>query len=212
MGEGGLESGPGGGASVSSRVVKRALLGFYRMQGWTAVGTPPPGGRYVIIAAPHTSNWDFVYFLGLVNELGIDAHFMAKDSLFRWPMGGFMRDMGGISVDRSARHNVVDAIVAEFARRKTFALTIAPEGTRSAVQQWRTGFYHIALGAGVPMVVGLMDYGRKIGGLGPAIMPTGDYKADMRQVAEIYKSVTPRHPERGIKDFAGMFNAGKSNA
>jgi 1-acyl-sn-glycerol-3-phosphate acyltransferase len=75
--------------------VKRALLGFYRMQGWKAVGTPPPGGRYVIIAAPHTSNWDFVYFLGLVNELGIDAHFMAKDSLFRWPMGGFMRDMRG---------------------------------------------------------------------------------------------------------------------
>jgi 1-acyl-sn-glycerol-3-phosphate acyltransferase len=148
-----------------------------------------------------------VYFLGLVNELGLDAHFMAKDSLFRWPMGGFMRDMGGISIDRSARNNVVDAMIAEFARRDRFALTIAPEGTRSAVNQWRTGFYHIALGAGVPMVVGLMDYGRKVGGLGPAIMPTGDYKADMRQVAEIYQSVTPKHPERGIKDFAGMFDA-----
>jgi 1-acyl-sn-glycerol-3-phosphate acyltransferase len=196
-----------GRASLTSRVVKRALLGFYRMQGWKAVGTPPPGGRYVIIAAPHTSNWDFVYFLGLVNELGLDAHFMAKDSLFRWPMGGFMRDMGGISIDRSARHNVVDAMIAEFALRDRFALTIAPEGTRSAVQQWRTGFYHIALGAGVPMVVGLMDYGRKVGGLGPAIMPTGDYKADMQQVAEIYQSATPKHPERGIKDFAGMFNA-----
>ena len=129
MGEGVLESGPGGRmASLSSRLVKRALLGFYRMQGWKAVGTPPPGGRYVIIAAPHTSNWDFVYFLGLVNELGLDAHFMAKDSLFRWPMGGFMRDMGGISIDRSARHNVVDAMIAEFARRDRFALTIAPEG------------------------------------------------------------------------------------
>lgn len=208
MGEGVLESGPGGRkASLPSRLVKRALLGFYRMQGWKAVGTPPPGGRYVIIAAPHTSNWDFVYFLGLVNELGLDAHFMAKDSLFRWPMGGFMRDMGGISIDRSARHNVVDAMIAEFARRDRFALTIAPEGTRSAVNQWRTGFYHIALGAGVPMVVGLMDYGRKLGGLGPAIMPTGDYKADMQQVAEIYRSVTPKHPERGIKDFAEMFNA-----
>ena len=208
MGEGGGgDSSEGSRASLSSRMVKRALLGFYRMQGWKAVGTPPPGGRYVIIAAPHTSNWDFVYFLGLVNELGIDANFMAKDSLFRWPMGGFMRDMGGISIDRSARHNVVDTMIAEFARRNRFALTIAPEGTRSAVQQWRTGFYHIALGAGVPMVVGLMDYGRKIGGLGPAIMPTGDYKADMKQVAEIYQSVTPRHPERGIKDFAGMFDA-----
>ena len=194
-------------ASLSSRLVKRALLGFYRMQGWKAVGTPPAGGRYVIIAAPHTSNWDFVYFLGLVNELGIDANFMAKDSLFRWPMGGFMRDMGGISIDRSARNNVVEAMIGEFARRDRFALTIAPEGTRSAVNQWRTGFYHIALGAGVPLVIGMMDYGKKTGGLGPAIMPTGDYKADMKQVAEIYQSVTPKHPERGIKDFAGMFDA-----
>jgi 1-acyl-sn-glycerol-3-phosphate acyltransferase len=208
MGEQVQSHGPEDGTpSLSSRLVKRALLGFYRMQGWKAIGAPPPDGRYVIIAAPHTSNWDFVYFLGLVNELGIDAHFMAKDSLFRWPMGGFMRDMGGISIDRSARHNVVDAMIAEFAQRDRFALTIAPEGTRSAVNQWRTGFYHIALGAQVPMVVGLMDYGRKVGGLGPAIMPTGDYKADMRQVAEIYQSVTPKHPERGIKDFAGMFNA-----
>lgn len=194
-------------ASLPSRVVKRALLGFYRMQGWKAVGTPPPGGRYVIIAAPHTSNWDFVYFLGLVNELGIDANFMAKDSLFRWPMGGFMRDMGGISIDRSARRNVVDAMIGEFARRDRFALTIAPEGTRSAVQQWRTGFYHIALGAGVPLVIGMMDYAKRTGGLGPSIMPTGDYKADMKQVAEIYQSVTPKHPERGIKDFTSMFDA-----
>lgn len=191
--------------SLPSRLAKRAILGFYRMNGWAAVGTPPPGGRYVLIAAPHTSNWDFVYFLGLINELGIDANFMAKDSLFRWPMGGFMRDMGGISIDRSARRNVVEAMIGEFARRDRFVLTIAPEGTRSAVQQWRTGFYHIALGAGVPLVIGMMDYAKRIGGLGPSIMPTGDYKADMLQVAENYRSVTPRHPERGIKDFTGMF-------
>ena len=208
MDDGVPTAGPiGRNTSASSRLVKRAILGFYRMRGWTAVGTPPPGGRYVIIAAPHTSNWDFVYFLGLVNELGIDANFMAKDSLFRWPMGGFMRDMGGISIDRAARRNVVNAMIAEFARRDRFALTIAPEGTRSAVQQWRTGFYHIALGAGVPLVIGMMDYAKRTGGLGPSIMPTGDYKADMQQVAEIYQSVTPKHPERGIKDFSRMFDA-----
>lgn len=189
-----------------SRLVRGGLLAFYRRQGWRAEGTPPADGRYVIIAAPHTSNWDFVYFLGLVQELGIDAHFLAKDSLFRWPMGGFMRDMGGISVDRSARHDMVRAMIDEFARRDRFVLTIAPEGTRSRVQTWRTGFYHIALGAGVPMVVGLMDYGRKRGGLGPAIMPTGDYRADMAKIAEIYRDVTPRHPERGIKDFAKVID------
>ena len=141
-----------------------------------------------------------------MQELGIDAHFLAKDSLFRWPMGGFMRDMGGISVDRSARHDMVRLMIDEFARRDRFALTIAPEGTRSRVQTWRTGFYHIALGAGVPMVVGLMDYGRKRGGLGPAIMPTGDYRADMARIAEIYQDVTPRHPERGIRDFSKVID------
>ncbi|MCW1383105.1 lysophospholipid acyltransferase family protein [Novosphingobium sp. KCTC 2891] len=192
--------------NLASRAMRRALLGFYRMQGWTAVGTPPPGGRYVIIAAPHTSNWDFLYFLGLANALGLDAHFMAKDSLFRWPLGGFMRDMGGVSIDRSARRNVVDAMIAEFARRDRFVLTIAPEGTRSAVKQWRTGFYQIALGAGVPMVVGLMDYATKTGGLGPAIMPTGDYRADMAQIAEIYRSVTPKHPDRCITDFSELLD------
>ena len=189
-----------------SGLVRAGLLAFYRRQGWQAEGTPPADGRYVIIAAPHTSNWDFVYFLGLVQELGIDAHFLAKDSLFRWPMGGFMRDMGGISVDRSARHDMVRLMIDEFARRDRFALTIAPEGTRSRVQTWRTGFYHIALGAGVPMVVGLMDYGRKRGGLGPAIMPTGDYRADMARIAEIYQDVTPRHPERGIRDFSKVID------
>jgi len=111
-----------------------------------------------------------------------------------------------VPVDRSNSNNVVSAMVAEFARRQQFMLTIAPEGTRGAVGQWRTGFYHIALGAGVPMVCGLMDYGTKTGGLGPAIWPSGDYKADMKKVGEFYRSVTPRHPERGIKDFEGMID------
>ncbi len=186
-----------------SRMTRAALLAFYRQQGWRAEGTPPPGGRYVIIAAPHTSNWDFVYFLGLTEELGIEPHFMAKASLFRWPLGGFMRDMGGIAVDRSGNHDMVSAMIAEFARRDRFALVIAPEGTRSQVRAWRTGFYHIALGAGVPMVVGMMDYARRVGGLGQAIMPSGDMAADMAQIAAAYRGVTPRHPARGMIDFAG---------
>jgi len=189
---------------VMSRLTKAALLAFYRRQGWRAEGAPPADGRYVIIAAPHTSNWDFVYFLGLAAELEINPHFMAKDSLFRWPIGGFMRDMGGIEVNRAARGDMVGAMVAEFARRDRFALTIAPEGTRSKVGSWRSGFYHIAMGAGVPMVVGFMDYARRTGGLGPAIMPTGDYQADMVRLAEIYRDVTPRHPGRGIGDWGTL--------
>jgi 1-acyl-sn-glycerol-3-phosphate acyltransferase len=184
-----------------SRLTRAALLGFYRWQGWRAEGSPPADGRYVIIAAPHTSNWDFVYFLGLAQELGIEPHFMAKDSLFRWPIGGFMRDMGGIEVDRAQRRDMVGAMIAQFASADRFALAIAPEGTRSKVGSWRSGFYHIAMGAGVPMVAGFMDYKRRVGGLGPAIMPSGDYRADMAKLAAIYRYVTPRHPARGVTNW-----------
>ena len=152
----------------------------------------------MLIAAPHTSNWDFIYFLGLTDDLGIKPHFMAKTSLFRWPFTNFMLDMGGVPVDRSANKNYVDSMIEEFKRRKEFMLTIAPEGTRGSVKAWKTGFYHIAMGAGVPLVVGMMDYRSKSGGLGPAIWPTGDYVADMKKVAEIYASVTPKYPAKGM--------------
>ena len=187
--------------ALLSRALRRFLLWFYRTRGWQAVGTPPADMRGVIIAAPHTSNWDFVNFLGLTDALGVKAHFMGKRELFRWPLRRFMRDMGGVPVDRSARGDYVAQMVAEFARRQRFMLTVAPEGTRGAVRTWRTGFYYIALGAKVPMLCGLMDYATRTGGLGPAIWPTGDYAADMARVAEFYRSVTPRNPARAQTDF-----------
>ena len=192
--------------ALLSKIVRRLLLWLYHARGWKAVGEPPADRRCVIIAAPHTSNWDFLYFLGLTDALGVRAHFMGKTSLFRWPMARFMRDMGGVPVERRASHNQVEAMVAEFGRRKQFMLTIAPEGTRGAVKQWRSGFYHIALAAKVPMVCGLMDYGTKTGGLGPAIWPTGDYKADMVKIAEFYRSVTPKYPDRATS-FEEITNA-----
>lgn len=186
--------------TLLSRAVRRILLWFYQTRGWTAVGAPPPDRRCVIIAAPHTSNWDFINFLGLTNALGIHAHFMGKKSLFRWPMTRFMKDMGGVAIDRSKSRNYVEATIAEFARRDEFMLVIAPEGTRSVVTQWRTGFYHIALGAKVPLVLGWIDYQRKMGGLGPAFMPTGDYEADMRTIVDFYADKVPRHPDRTAYD------------
>lgn len=193
-----------------SRAVKAALLAYYRRQGWRAVGTVPEPRRFIIIAAPHTSNWDFLYFLGLVQDLGIDAHFMAKRELFRWPMGGFMRDMGGISVDRGGRHDMVGQMVAEFARRDEFMLTVAPEGTRGKAGKWKTGFYQIAMQAQVPMVVGMMDYGRKTGGLGPMIHPSGDFAADMAKVWDVYRDTTPRNPELATRSLADII--GESGA
>ena len=197
--------------ALLSRLLRRFLLWFYRSRGWTATGAPPADGRGVIIAAPLTSNWDFVNFLGLTDALGVKAHFMGKKELFRWPLNRFMHDMGGVPVDRASRNDYVGQMIAEFARRKRFLLTVAPEGTRGAVRTWRTGFYYIALGAKVPLVVGMMDYGTKTGGIGPAIWPTGDYAADMKQVAEYYRSVTPRNPARGATDF-GVLGRGQGDA
>lgn len=197
--------------ALLSRVLRRFLLWFYRSRGWTAYGSAPADLRGVIIAAPHTSNWDFVNFIGLTHALGVKAHFMGKKELFRWPLNRFMHDMGGVPVDRTSRHDYVAQMVAEFARRKRFMLTVAPEGTRGAVRTWRTGFYYIALGAKVPLVVGMMDYGNKSGGLGPAIWPTGDYAADMEKVAEFYRSVTPKNPARGQTDF-GVLSGDKADA
>lgn len=197
------------GPTPLSRIVRRLLLWFYQTRGWKAVGMPPPDRRCVIVAAPHTSNWDFINFLGLTNALGIGAHFMGKASLFRWPMGRFMRDMGGVAIDRSKSRNYVEATIAEFARRGEFMLVIAAEGTRGAVTQWRTGFYHIAMGAGVPLVLGYVDYARKIGGLGPAFMPSGDYEADMARIVDFYSDKVARHPKRTAHDLATIIGTNR---
>jgi 1-acyl-sn-glycerol-3-phosphate acyltransferase len=179
-----------------ARSIKAAALAWFRFRGWRVEGTAPSPRKFVVIAAPHTSNWDFVYFLGGADGLNLELSFMAKDSLFRWPLGRAMRELGGISVDRSRSTNVVEAMVGEFARRETFMLTIAPEGTRGKARTWKTGFYHIALGASVPMVCGLMDYRRKVVALGPAVMPSGNYEKDMAKLADFYRACTPRYPER----------------
>lgn len=181
-----------------ARAVRGLLLLLYRMRGWKASGEVPEPRRFIIIAAPHTSNWDFVNFLGLTADLKVRAHFMGKLSLFKWPIGGFMKQMGGIPVDRHNASNAVAQMVEQFARRAEFMLTVAPEGTRGKAKKWRTGFYQIALAAKVPMVVGMMDYGTKTGGLGPLIWPTGDFRADMMKVLEVYKSCIPKFPERAV--------------
>lgn len=182
-----------------ARAVRRLLLLLYRLRGWKAVGEVPEPRRFVIIAAPHTSNWDFVNFLGLTADKGIRPHFMGKLSLFRWPIGGFIRQMGGIAVDRRNSGQVVQQMVDEFARRAEFMLTVAPEGTRGRAAKWRTGFYQIALAAKVPMVVGMMDYRTRTGGLGPLIWPTGDFRADMLKVLEVYRSCVPKFPDRAVR-------------
>ncbi|MEO1044001.1 MAG: 1-acyl-sn-glycerol-3-phosphate acyltransferase [Pseudomonadota bacterium] len=185
-----------------ARMVFRLLVFIYRRHKFTPVGEAPEFRKFIIIAVPHTSNWDFPNYVGLTREMGLRTRFMAKASLFKWPMGTFMRQVGGVPVDRDAAKDMVQQMAEEFAARDDFILTIAPEGTRSAATRWRTGFYHIAMAAKVPIVCGFMDYRSRRAGLGPVIHPTGDYDADMAPAFAFYEGMSGRRGE-GLKGDAG---------
>ncbi|WP_296679673.1 1-acyl-sn-glycerol-3-phosphate acyltransferase [Novosphingobium sp.] len=199
--------------TLLSRLVKALLVALYRWKGWNLVETAPVPRRCIILGVPHTSNWDFVFFLGATHEVSINPSFMGKLSLFRWPLTRFMFDMGGIPVDRSKRANYVDQVIAEMARRDELALVIAPEGTRGDITAWRSGFYHIAHGAGVPVVPAWVDNAKMKGGIGPAIPTTGDFDADLAKIAAYYRSVMPDHPKLAVLyRQAGLIGAEESHA
>ena len=182
-------------ASLSSRLVKRAVLALFALRGYRLPPAEPVPQRCVILGVPHTTNWDFVFFIGVTYHYGLTPSFIGKESLFRWPLRRFMFDMGGIPIDRRAKgRNYTEQVVAAFAQREELALVIAPEGTRSPVTVWRTGFYHIALQAGVPLLPAWANQETRQGGIGPAITLTGDMPADLQRVLDFYESVMPGHP------------------
>lgn len=166
-----------------------------RLIGWRMVGEIP-GPRAVLIAAPHTSNWDFPLAILAFWALDIDARWVGKHTLFRRPFGGLMRLLGGIPLDRERTSDFVRATVELFEGEEALVLAIAPEGTRSRTQRWRSGFYWIAHGAGVPIALGFLDYGRRVGGIGGSLFPSGDVKADMERIRAFYADKTARHPEK----------------
>jgi len=178
------------------RLVRRLLLLWFNRNGWTISGTLPPDRKFVIMGASHTSNWDFLVFLGAVHAIGRQVHFIGKHSLFRWPIGGFMRALGGVPVDRSAPQDLVSQIVAQFDARNDFILVIAPEGTRTFTTRWKSGFYQIALKARVPIVAAGPDYPTRRGVFGPVIYPTGNYDADLKPAFAFFRTLTPKHPAR----------------
>lgn len=189
--------------SLSSRLMWRLLGWLYRAKGWHIEGPAPNTRKYVVVGAPHTSNWDFVFFAGGVSDLGIHPSFMGKHTLFRWPFRRFMYDMGGMPVDRSKPGGYVRSVIRAFEQADDMALVIAPEGTRSSKGRWRSGFYHIAHGAGVPVVPAWFDKERRVGGLGPAITLTGDYQADMARFLAFYRGVMPDCPRWDVME-AGL--------
>ncbi|WP_374588972.1 lysophospholipid acyltransferase family protein [Novosphingobium sp.] len=174
-----------------SRLVRWIILLIYRAKGWKLEGALPDARKFVIAGAPHTSNWDFVFFTGATHEMGIKPSFMGKHTLFRWPMKRFMEDMGGIPVDRRSRANYVEQVAAEFTRRDELALVVAAEGSRTTDGTWKSGFYHIAQAAGVPIVPTWVCNATMRLGFGPALWPSGDYAADLARIAAYLRSVLP---------------------
>ena len=166
-----------------------------KAMGWTAIGKEIHNPKLVLIGAPHTSNWDFPLMLLVVLKLRLKVFWMGKKELFRFPFGWLMRWLGGIPIDRSKSNNVVDQMTEEYARRSELVVLIPPEGTRSKVERWKTGFYHIASNAGVPILLGYVDAPKKEAGLADFFTPTGDVEKDMGEIQAFYADKGGLRPE-----------------
>lgn len=168
-----------------------------RLFGWTLTGRYPHEiKKMVVIVIPHTSNWDFP--LGPLSRRVMKAKikFVGKASLFRFPLGPILRWFGGIPVDRSKNTNFVDAMVKVYQQHESLAIMLAPEGTRRKVEKLKTGFYYIALNAGIPILLVKFDYGPKIIDYGEVFWPTGDIDADMAYLKEYFKGVKGKYPDQ----------------
>ena len=177
-------------ASIPFEILRAVCLGIYYLCGWRFDGALPETRKFLVIAAPHSSNWDLPLALCVAMHFRVRLHWMGKASLFKPPFGWFMRLLGGVPVERSTSNNAVDQMVERFNEKDRFILAVLPEGTRAAVKEWKTGFYHMARGAGVPIVLAFLDYRRKVGGVGEALAPTGDYEADLARMKAFYAGVT----------------------
>lgn len=167
-----------------------------RICGWRREGRVPDIPKFVIIAAPHTSNWDFPIGMAILLAFKLKVSILGKDSLFRWPFRGFLKWMGLIPINRSKSCNVVAQSIQVFKDNRKMVMIIAPEGTRKKDIYWKTGFYYIARGANVPIVMGYLDYVRKAGGIGPTLMPTGDIEFDMEEIRCFYDKISGKIPEK----------------
>ena len=172
--------------------LSRRILGLL---GWTLVDTPERPPRAVLIAYPHTSNWDAFYALLLKLGLDLDAHWVGKDALFRWPFGGLLRRLGGVPVNRRQRNGFVEQMAAEFTSRESFMLVMAPEGTRSLTAGWKTGFYRIALAAQVPIGLAFVDYEKRQAGILAYLTLSGDPQQDIAAIAAHYRDRPGKHPD-----------------
>jgi 1-acyl-sn-glycerol-3-phosphate acyltransferase len=172
-----------------------AIIGLW-IFGWRRAGRVPDAPKFVMIAAPHTSNWDLPVGLAIILAFKVKIYWLGKEPIFRWPFATFFKWLGGIPVNRSGSGDVVAQTVQAFKEQERMIMVVAPEGTRKKTKHWRTGFYYIAMGANVPLVMGFIDYVRKEGGFGPMLMPTGNIEADMEKIRAFYQNITAKMPDK----------------
>ena len=166
-----------------------------KLLGWQIINDLPDDKRYMLIVAPHTSNWDFVYGVLAKSAVRLKVNFLGKDTLFKWPLGWWFRALGGIPVIRDQKLNMVEQMVVQFKQRNHMILTMSPEGTRSRLDNWKSGFYHIACGAGVPIVMATLNFADKQIKLGGRFMPSGDVSRDMDKVRDFYAGIEGKKPK-----------------
>lgn len=182
-------------------MLKKSFFKFcFWVFGWKMVGQKPDLNKYVLIVAPHTSNWDFFVGLAARSLSGLESRFMIKNSITNIPIiGSIVYAMGGRGINRSKNTNMVDQIVELFGKEEHFVMTITPEGTRSYNPDWKTGFYRIAMKANVPIQLVGFDFGRKTVQYAELFYPTGDVENDIEHIKSYYRKLKGRHPELGVK-------------
>lgn len=171
----------------------RALSRFtLKMLGWKITGEIPRDlKKCVVVGAPHTTNWDLPFGLMFGFSLDLSFHWVGKHTIFSFPFGGVMKWLGGVPINRKTSKNMVTATVEKFTELDELHLVIAPEGTRSKVKEWKSGFYHIAYNAQVPIVLAYIDYNNRLGGVGKIFYPTGDYEKDLKEILAFYAPYQP---------------------
>jgi 1-acyl-sn-glycerol-3-phosphate acyltransferase len=177
-----------------SPLTRRLAHGFLGLFGWRVEGELPDEPRFVLIVAPHTSNWDFPIGILAMFAIGLRLSWLGKHTVFRFPVAGILRWLGGEPINRSATQGTVEVAIEQFKARRQWVLGIAPEGTRKRVEEWKTGFYRIAVGAGVPILPVWIDYSRRVLGLGTLFHPSGEAAADLAALRRIFRKEMARYP------------------
>lgn len=171
---------------LGSAFTRFVCASYLQLSGWKVRGDWPGLDKAVLVAAPHTSNWDGLNMLATAGFFRVKLRWMGKKSLTQGPFGGLIKWLGCVPIDRAAANDVVRAMAEAFAAEPRMILAIPPEGTRSAVREWKTGFYHIARAANVPLILSVLDYGTKTISLAATVAPSGDYAADLAVIQSYY--------------------------